>query len=197
MMPIMQASLELPRSRELSRKTKSELFRYFPIAVVGALEGYFRMLYADLINSGDPYARRAHAFRNVRRDPPAVSHAHPRKITRGEFIAHQLRHNSFRDISDNMSILLGTKFDSLLASDSVAPFATFAWGRNYLQHLAAELNELFRLRHLLCHELATKVKLTAKRARQLCQTGVFLAMLTDMLMMDFVDKDKPLPVIRA
>ena len=189
-MPIMRASLDLPRSRDLARTTRAELLRYFPIGVVAALEGYFRMLYADLINTGEPYATRAASFPNIKGDPNVMSGAEARKISRGEFIAHQLRHNSFADISGNMTVLLATKFESLLASDSVAPFATFAWGKRYLQHLSAELDDLFRLRHVFCHELATKVKLPAKRAHQLCQTGVFLAILTDVLMMDFIDKTR-------
>lgn len=96
-----------------------------------------------------------------------------------------------------MSVLLGEKFESVLSSESVASWATFAWGKNYLSHLLADLDELFRTRHIFVHELATKVKLPGKRALQLCQAGVLLAQLTDMLMMDFLDKDKPMPTIRS
>lgn len=129
MLPIMKASLELPKTRELTTTAKAELLRYFPIGVVAALEGYFRMLYADLINSGDPYATRAQAFRDIKIAPSAASAVDGRKVSIGEFISHQLRHNSFRDIRSNMSVLLD-QFESILSSESVAPWATFAWGKN-------------------------------------------------------------------
>jgi len=51
------------------------------------------------------------------------------------------------------------------------------------------LRRLFDFRHVFCHELATKVKLTAKQVVELSRCGVFLAMTTDILMMDFVGTD--------
>ena len=65
-MPIMHASVELANTKALTAKTKAELFRYFPVAMVAALEGFFRMVYADLINTGEPYSGRAQGFRDLK-----------------------------------------------------------------------------------------------------------------------------------
>ncbi len=36
-----------------------ELARYFPVALVACIEGYFRMVVGDLIDSGEPYLTNA------------------------------------------------------------------------------------------------------------------------------------------
>ena len=189
MYPIMRATLELPRCTQMSRASKAELMRYFPIATVGALEGYFRALYADLINAGDPYAERAQSFPGVKRLDAITSEAKARKVSTGDLIAHQLRHNSFADVCDNLTTLLGADFLSLLRSPPVAAIGFMGWGRDYFPHVTGQLRRLFDFRHVFCHELATKVKLTAKQVVELSRCGVFLAMTTDILMMDFVGTD--------
>jgi hypothetical protein len=131
MYPIMKATLELPRCTQMSRASKAELMRYFPIATVGALEGYFRALYADLINAGDPYAERAQSFPGIKRLDAITSEAKARKVSTGDLIAHQLRHNCFADVCDNLTTLLGADFLSLLRSPPVAAIGFMGWGRDY------------------------------------------------------------------
>ena len=197
MMPIMKASVELANTTALAQKSKGELFRYFPIAVVGALEGYFRIAYADLINSGEPYAGRVRDFQDMKFRPSAVLAIQGRRVSAGELIAHLLPHNSFSDIETNMSVLLGNKFSSTLSSKEFSGIAILARGLNPWPALVSDITEMFKLRHIFCHELATKVRLSTSRSYQLCQAGVLLAMMTDILLTDLLDKGKALPTITA
>ena len=196
-MPIMHASVELANTKALTAKTKAELFRYFPVAMVAALEGFFRMIYADLINTGEPYSGRAQGFRDLKFGAGPIVAVQGKKISAGELIAHQLPHNSFANVEANMSVLLGKTFRSAITIDGIAPFAALARGKNFFASMASDLAEMFRVRHVFCHELATKVTLSPARAYQLCQAGVLLAIMTDMLMMELLDKGKPFPVIKG
>jgi hypothetical protein len=163
--------------------------------VTAALEGYFRVLYAELIDSGEPYVSRAQTFPSVKADKVLIQQAKSQKISPGELIAHQLRHNSFADINANMSILLGSDFKTLLQSEEIAVLSGFQNGVDHWRYLSSQLEELFRIRHVFCHELATKIRLSRERADRLCHSGASLALLTDMLMMDFIDTDQPFPRI--
>jgi hypothetical protein len=195
MMQVVLASRELPSCRALTPMTKKELMRYFPIAVTAALEGYFRILYAELIDSGEPYVSRARMFRGIRADETSIEKAKSQKVSHGELIAHQLRHNSFADINANMSILLGSDFKTLLQTDEIAVLSRFTSGADHLNYLTSQIDELFKVRHVFCHELATKLTLSRQRADRLCHSGASLAVLTDILMMDFIDSGKPFPRI--
>ena len=48
-----------------SKKFRPELLKYFPIGAVACLEGYFRAVLRDLIDSGSPYRERTENFKDI------------------------------------------------------------------------------------------------------------------------------------
>lgn len=138
-----------------------ELCRYFPIALVAAVEGYFRQVIADLTDIGEPYKTRVAGL--VRRLPkPEVAAAvSAGKVTLGDWYAHVVGFGSLRDIDTVLSEILGFQFvDALLNSEFHGFFEEDQ--RFHLRDAQKEVVEaaveLFSTRHMLCHEFAPTIQ---------------------------------------
>jgi hypothetical protein len=144
-----------PKTSGIPLEFRKELHRYFPIALVAITEGHFKSLYRDLIDSGDPYLRNATSLKYVRFDFASAAAMANRGVTLGEIVAQQLPHNNLTDIEANMSALLNEDFgqtfrDRILREDATQSQTTFQrWMRRII-------DSIFEVRHIYCHELATK-----------------------------------------
>ena len=134
---------------------QAELLRYFPIGIVAASEGYFRLVYRDLINFGDPYLRNAAQFKDLSLGHEAIYAIHERQSSVGEIIAHQLSHNSFGDITRNMDALTGNDFKSAVEDELARQAGRKRGGTPELSWVSQFVVRTFDLRHIFCHELAT------------------------------------------
>lgn len=166
------------------KSVRSELLRYLPVAHVAALEGYFRLAYAELINHGDPYLSNASSFKDIKLSLDTVVQLHNERTTTGDFIAHFLPHNSPGDIDSNMSIILGESFRGALHQEQFFPFDSDEGipGKELDQALWDGLHELFQLRHIACHELATKAAFRLTTVKHLCQISILFIIITDSLL---------------
>lgn len=140
-----------------------EMQKYFPIAVVATLEGYFRSLFAELIDAGSPYIENAAKFgekKDIKFDFTIVKSISGKQISLGEFIAHSLPLSSIRDIDFSMSTILGREFLKQLGeakttkishplSVSLIPILD---NSNNIYRL---VSRAFELRHIYCHEIAS------------------------------------------
>lgn len=132
---------------------RTELLRYFPIGIIAASEGYFQLVYRDLIDFGQPYLQNAAAFKDLRLGHEAICAIHGRQTTVGGIIAHQLPHNNLGDITTNMDALTGGNFKAAVQrlldlQDSRSTDRTMA------SMVFQFVSRTFDLRHILCHELA-------------------------------------------
>lgn len=153
------------KSLDPSTAFRREWLKYGAIGYIACVEGYFRMLFADLINFGKPYSDRASEFRDIKFNIDDVIAIHSRKVSLGEYIAHLLPLNGIQDINYCMSIILGEDFLSayklMPASDRVStPIGELFPLEIY------EVDALFKLRHLYCHELAPKMSVQPRKVEQ-------------------------------
>jgi hypothetical protein len=134
-----------------------ELRRYFPIAFVACIEGYFRIVYANLIDHGSPFRDNATKF-DIKFSIEMALSIQRHSVSLGEFIAHLLSHNNLDDIDKNMSNLIGESFlarvkqmrAKLPRQTSIFPeFELDADAR-----LLSQIKGLFELRHIYSHELS-------------------------------------------
>lgn len=160
-------SLLLDRLRDLEQEFErrdalsDELMRYFPVAIVACLEGFFREIIRELIDHGPPYSDRIDEIENSRIDMYALKAIHGRTITVGEFIAHQVSLSSFDKLLAVMEKLLGDSFIKRLQTVRTA-WSVHLFGEDGAPpsigdtgSAVAGVKEAFRLRHILAHELAT------------------------------------------
>ena len=131
--------------------------RYFPIGLIAITEGHFKILYRDLIDSGEPFCTNAANLRDINIDVATLLATSRRTVSVGEFIAAQLPHSNLGQVEKNLSILLDQDFSAeftkrLQGEDAAAGHKVFQ------THLRSLIVETFRERHIFCHELASRVR---------------------------------------
>lgn len=141
-------------------RCNEELSRYYPVALVAMIEGYFRAVISDLINKGSPFVERATQLSNVKLNVETAAAIQLQKITIGEYVAHFLRISSLDDINRAMSHLLNFDFlDHLITSE----FDLFEDGPLTLREARTDfilaVKDLFTMRHMLCHEFSESLSI--------------------------------------
>ena len=153
--------LALENAFEKRTDVEPELLRYFPVALVASLEGFFRLAIKEIIDLGSPYLENAaRLLTNVKFDYDFIKALHGKQITIGDFVAHQLPLSSLTNIQTDLSALLGIDFLQELGvvSDRVAHEI---YGKPKVPILTdpdktyAGVSRTFELRHIICHELAS------------------------------------------
>ena len=84
--------------------------QFFPIKCVACIEGYLRLVIADLLDFGNPFRENAKQFSDVKFSIETVLSLQMGKVSVGDFISHLLPIKSFDSICSIMSTLIGTDF---------------------------------------------------------------------------------------
>jgi hypothetical protein len=138
-----------------------EISRYIPIGLVSCLEGYFRVVYADLLNFGSPFRENVSKLETkFSFNIETVFTLERSSVSLGEFVAHLLQTSSLDDINNIMSILTGKDFLTQFKKE----FANYQ--KNQIQlslfpmddedlavQVITDIKRLFELRHMYAHEI--------------------------------------------
>lgn len=176
------SSLAIPTSRlgALQRDfdhidaNNRELLRYFPVALIATIESTLRLLIAELVDHGSPYLERAASLlANVKIDFDMLRALAGQRVTIGEIVSRFGSLSSLESVNAIFSTLLDQNFLESLAT---------VQDRWTLRHngpqsavivtdigaMKAGLARTFWLRHVICHETASKLEVT----REDVQTGL-------------------------
>lgn len=146
---------------------KYELLRYFPIGAIASIEGYFRLLIKDIIDFGEPYLSNVEKIKDIKFTARNVVAIYGKKITLGELISHFISLNNLENINKYLSILLELDFLKELSKFRFEiEGEKIALGKK-ASDLFEEIKEVFRLRHIHCHEIAIKEKLGSRKLSEL------------------------------
>lgn len=169
---------------------KYELLRYFPIGQVASIEGYFRLVIRDIIDFGEPYLSNVEKIKDVRFIARNVLAIYGRKITLGELISHFLSLNSLEDISNYLSILLDLDFLQELSKFRFdLDREKISLGKR-IPGLYEEIKDVFRLRHIHCHEIAIKEKLSVRKVGNLRLSVFVFAYVTELFISSLLSTKK-------
>ena len=142
---------------ETQDRSYSELIAYVPIRAVTVIEGYFRLVYASLVDYGDPYRANASTF-ELRFSIDTALSLERHSVTMGEFVSHLLTTNNLEDINYNMSKLMGGDFLAAVKAKYLSMARQlYIWDELEDRAdaiLLESIANLYRKRHILCHELA-------------------------------------------
>jgi hypothetical protein len=162
---------------------KVELLKYLPIGFVACIEGYFRLLYRDLIDHGPPFSDNVSGFKDIKFGVEQVVAIHSKKtVSLGEFVSHLLPANNLGDINRNMTTLIGEEFLERLARTRIAlreDFQPSLKEHNLHPEIFQTLKRLFELRHIFCHELAPAVQIDAREAEDCANAAMILLITTE------------------
>lgn len=138
-----------------------ELIRYFPVALIACMEGYFRMVIKDLIDSGEPFLSNAdRPTLKVNLDFSVLRAVHGKTITVGELVAHSVQLSRLEHVETALSNILGSGFLKSLET-TTDRWAHEIKGEEAIPILAnpngvfADVARTFQLRHIICHEIAS------------------------------------------
>jgi uncharacterized protein YecT (DUF1311 family) len=142
-------------------QTNAELTRYFPVALVACIEGYFRLAIKELVDAGEPYLSNAERpVSSLKLDFAVIRAIHGKTVTVGELVGHIVPLSRLDHIEYSMSGLLGTSFLARMR-EVTDRFAHEVRGEPLQPILTSPdkvfsgVAKTFELRHIICHELAT------------------------------------------
>jgi hypothetical protein len=142
-----------------------ELLKYIPIATVACFEAFFRSVYKELIDFGNPFSENAIKFnqsKNVKFDFEIINAIQSKTVTVGEFISHILPCNNFADINTNLSTIANVDFtEQIKKFKRVSIFDDSNEISNKFiedsEQIIKDIKKTFELRHIFCHEFATNL----------------------------------------
>jgi hypothetical protein len=132
---------------------RSEAFRYIPIALVAAVQGWMRLAIRDLVDAGEPFASNSKNLKITKFDHDVVMALASQRLTAGEIIAHFVSCNRIEDLISNLDDVIGSK---------IVPPARKVTFKNDLfvievdsiyDDFVGTLQDTFSLRHVFAHEL--------------------------------------------
>lgn len=186
------AMAELPfRLHEIERSFRGldqnhgELIRYFPVALVATIEGYFRMVIAELIDHGDPYLKRAESANTREKfDFTVLRAVHGKKLSVGELYAHGLPFSSLAHIHSHMTALLERPFaDAVSKIHDRWEVEVLGQPPNPILEDAGAVfkavTRTFELRHIICHEIASAHEFDAAEIGDCIEKCVLFLRATD------------------
>lgn len=179
-------------------KSQGELTRYFPVALIACVEGYFRMAIKDLIDAGEPFLTNAEKpVSSLKMDFSVLRAVHGKTITVGEFVAHGLSLSRFEHIECALSSLLGTSFLQALR------IITDRWAHEVHgeptvpilskpDEVFADVARTFELRHIICHEIASAYEIESDEVARCLESCVAFLRAADEFISETIHPGSPL-----
>ncbi|PBQ34027.1 hypothetical protein CNR22_20340 [Sphingobacteriaceae bacterium] len=151
-----------------------ELIKYVPVNLVGSMESFLRSTCAKLINHDEKYLNNAKDLLKSNLDWELMRQIQKREFTLGELISHQLSFSNFDQIATNFKTILGTNFIKTLQEFDPTPYFIKPYFSDKIKsfnsiskHIFSDLNDLFEIRHIVCHEMASTMELDLKKVTRI------------------------------
>lgn len=139
----------------------AETLPYFPIRLVACFEGYFQLVYADLIDQVPQFQNNtATNFKDIKFTLEQALSLRQHSLSIGDLTAHLLPTSNLRDIKRNVNGITGSDFieDIKATRPKLYPYSQGALSPEFEVdedfQLISRVERIFELRHIFCHELA-------------------------------------------
>lgn len=152
---------------------REELIKYIPVSLVATMESFFRSTVSKLIRTDTKYLENSRTLFETKFDFEDITRLQKREFSIGELLAHQLSFSKYDYILNHFGKILNVNFKEELIKYNVKSFYSGYEGphpkdycANY-QKITQDLFKVFELRHIICHEMSTKLNLTVLEIEQL------------------------------
>jgi len=129
-------------------------FEYIPVKIVASFQEFFRGIYKEIMD--DPKYRErikeVKALKKVDYDFDVLGAFQDNEITLGDYLSYFIPCSNVETIDDTISKLLDIDFLGIIKEKSSNPSG-----------LLQSINDIFRLRHMYCHEISTSDSLDYDR----------------------------------
>jgi uncharacterized protein YecT (DUF1311 family) len=178
--------------------TNQELLKYFPVALVACMEGYFRLAINQFIDEGQPFLDNAsELISNIKFDFDVVKALNEKQVTVGELISHHISLNNLAQIQSNISKIIKRDFLKELGS-TCSRWEYEVLGKEKAPILQdsdqvyKSVSRTFELRHIICHELASGFTFDFVEIEKCFLGTVLFLKATDELFNEILHPDSPL-----
>lgn len=188
----------LEQTFENHKGQEGELVRYFPVALIACVEGYFRIAIKDIVDSGEPYFSNAEKPASATKlDFSMLRAIHGKIITVGELVAHGVQLSRFEHISSALTTILGVDFIKGLET------TTDRWAHEVMGKPAApmlddparvfaDVSRTFELRHIICHEIPSAYDIKAEEVARCFESCVTFLKVSDEFISQTIHPGSPL-----
>jgi len=182
-------------------RRSTELTRYFPVALVACIEGYFRLAIKELVDAGEPFLSNAGGLASsFKLDFTVLKAIHGRAVTVGELVGHGVPLSRLEHIEHSLSSLLGTSFLTRMRSVSDrwahevrgAPLAPILSDPD---RVFSDVATAFELRHIICHELASAHEVEYEQVARCLEGCVAFLRAADELISETLHPGAPLTLL--
>lgn len=179
-------------------EAEEELTRYFPVALVACIEGYFRLAIKELVDFGEPYLSNSERpASSMKLDFAVLRAIHGKAVTVGELVGHIVPLSRLEHIESSMSGLLGTSFLTKIRT------VTDRWKHEVRgqpiepilrdpDKVFSGVAKAFEMRHIICHELATAHEIEYPQVAQCFESCVAFLRAADELLSETLHPNAPL-----
>lgn len=163
---------------------ETELLRHFPCSIVALIESCFRLWVRDLIDAGEPFRGRATTLVLTpgKFSLDVILSLNEKRVSAGDLVSHLVSLNNFGDIKEAMAALTTEDFAAKLKKAKPGVGVGGQTLEQTMPRFEGKLDELFRTRHILCHEFGASTVLTISIAAGFLQTSLHVAFGTEFLM---------------
>lgn len=151
----------------------NEVRRHAIVASIATLQTFIRISISKIVDSGEQYrARAAERIPEKYSVKEALMLFDDRTISFGELVAHMASYNSVTDVVSWLSAILGLDLKSALSA-TVSPHMLRRGSKGApllvpdVDELLADVEDTYRLRHILAHEMAYGLSIDSEECRRL------------------------------
>lgn len=139
----------------LKSEYDSKMLEYVPVKIVACFEEYFRKKYKEIIDNAE-YRKRLNeveALKNLNFNFNVLGAFQDNEISLGDYLSYLIPCSKLEDINGTLSKLFGFSFIEKIKRQKDTDSKLFE-----------SINEIFRLRHIFCHEVQQTEKISFEKA---------------------------------
>lgn len=166
----LEVEVDLYDLAELCQKTEgSKLLEYVPVKIVACFEQFFRDEYKEILYNPKTKKRLkdVETFKNAKFDFDILGAFEDNTISLSDYLSYLIPCSRLEDINNALSQLLQIKFLEEISKKKK--------GKQILQ----TVNEVFRLRHVYCHEVPLKDAITKEMASRFISDACYFLEYSD------------------
>ncbi len=162
-----------------------KLLEFIPIKIVSCFEAFFRCIYKDLMDN--PQNRKRFkdikSLKNLNFDFDVLGAFQDNEISLGDYLSYLIPCSKLEDINETISTLLNVDFiEEIKKNDSSS-------------NLLKSINEIFELRHALCHEIPLMDKLDVNKMNQYINDACKFLESSDNIVMEVENPNSPITTL--
>jgi hypothetical protein len=166
--------------------------------LVACFEGYFRLVYADLIDQVPQFqSNAASRFNDIKFTLQTAISLRHHSVSLGDFIAHLLPTNNLEDINRNVSGITTMDFldDFKTKRPKVYPDVQTAllpeWEVDEDAQIISRVKRIFELRHVFCHELAPTESVSIGQVSEYSYTAIKFLHISEAVISEYLSSSVP------